>query len=245
MVRPATHLRSVATIAFVLLTALGFTVPMAGFAHSVPASPDGSLVYLPVAMVNAAPGISILKNQHSYVTTWGSLHVLGEVQNSLSFPVQGTKIKVKLLDKRDKIIAEASTYTYMDTLPDGHRTCFDVIFLEPPGTWSTYSIELESFTAASSPLPNIVITSAVGGAYTPGEYSLEGRLRNDTGRRVECIKPVGTLYTAKGRVTGCGFTYITSTNLDNGQSSSFNLIYYGHDYSDVVSYHLQADGNVK
>jgi len=68
-------------------------------------------------------------------------------------------------------------------------------------------------------------------------------VRNDHGTRVDFVSPVGTVYNAAGKVVGCDFTYVNSTDLDPGQSSSFEMTFLGRDYSDVTSYQLQVDGN--
>ena len=85
------------------------------------------------------------------------------------------------------------------------------------------------------------------GTYNPddGSYRILGFVRNDNDVRVRYVRPIATLYNASGTVVECSYTYVNSTHLDPGQSSSFELTFSGwyRDYADVASYRIQVDGN--
>ena len=113
-----------------------------------------------------------------------------------------------------------------------------------PTGWSYYTFEAPTYSTDGSLLPNLTVLND-SGSYnsTFGWYKIIGQVRNDHGTRVEYVSPVGTVYNASGVVVGCDFTYVNSTHLDPGQTSSFEMTFTGRDYVDVTSYRLQIDGD--
>lgn len=189
-------------------------------------------------------GVYVLPNHSFYQTSWGSLHIVGEVMNNTSSHLTFVKISANLFSSGGQLLDTDYTYTYLDDLPAGHKTCFDVLFLDPPSGWSYYEFETPAYWTSGEPLPNLTVLND-SGSYDPtdGDYKIVGQVRNDHGSRVEYVSPVGTLYNSSGIVVGCDYTYVNSTHLDPGQVSAFRIDYYGRDYGDVVLYRLQVDGN--
>jgi len=188
--------------------------------------------------------VYVLPNHSFYETSWGSLHIVGEVMNNTSSHLTLVKISANLFDSGGRLLDTDFTYTYLNNLPAGHKTCFDVLFLDPPSDWSYYEFETPTYWTNGRALPNLTVLND-SGSYDPtyGDYRIIGQVRNDHGSRVEYVSPVGTLYNYLGKVVGCDFTYVNSTHLDPGQVSVFRIDYYGRNFSDVVSYRLQVDGN--
>jgi hypothetical protein len=114
---------------------------------------------------------------------------------------------------------------------------------EPSG-WSYYEFEAPTYDTDGQPLPNLTVFND-SGSYDPtfNWYKIIGQVRNDEVVLVTYVSPVGTIYTSSGTVVGCDFTYVNSTDLNPGQTSSFEMTFYTRDYSDVTSYRLQVDGN--
>lgn len=189
-------------------------------------------------------GIYVLPNHSFYQTSWGFLHIVGEVMNNTSSHLTFVKVSANLFSAGGQLLDTDYTYTYLDDLPAGHKTCFDVLFLDPPSGWSYYEFETPTYWTSGEPLPNLTVLND-SGSYDPtdGDYKIVGQVRNDHGSRVEYVSPVGTLYNSSGTVVGCNYTYVNSTHLDPGQVSAFDIDYYGRDYGNVVSYRLQVDGN--
>lgn len=202
-------------------------------------------VYLPLVMRESPAGVYVLNNHFAYVDTIGYLHIVGEVKNTTTNHLRFVKVTANIFNSNGQLLDTEFTYTYLDNLPAGDKTCFHIILKEPIG-WSYYEFEPPTYLTDGQPLPNLTIFND-SGSYdsTFGWYRIIGQVRNDHGTRVEYVSPVGTLYNASGRVVGCDFTYVNSTHLDPGQTSSFKITFSGRDYSDVTSYRLQVDGNPK
>jgi len=189
------------------------------------------------------PGVYVLPNHFSYVDSIGYLHICGEVQNNTANHLRFVKIAANVLDSGGQLLDTKFTYTHLDSLPAGNRTCFNILLKEPAG-WSRYQFEPPTYWTDGEPLPNLTVTDH-SGSYkdTFGWYEIIGQVRSDHSARVEYVSPVGTVYGASGAVIGCSFTYVNSTHLDPGQTSSFKMTLTGRHYSDATSYRLQVDGN--
>lgn len=171
------------------------------------------------------------------------LHIVGEVENNTANHLRFVKITANVFDSGGHLLDTGFTYTHLDSLPAGMKTCFSVL-LPKPAAWSYYEFEAPTYWTDGEPLPNLSVTSH-SGSYnaTYGWYEIIGQVRNDHSTRVEYVSPVGTLYNSSGTAVGCYFAYVNSTHLDVGQASSFKLTFSGRNYSDVTSYRLQVDGD--
>lgn len=204
--------------------------------------PPPWLAYLPLVVRQPPPGVRVLNNHFAYVDTIDYLHIVGEVQNNTANHLRFVKITANIFNSNGQLLDTDFTYTYLDNLPAGDKTCFHILLEEPAG-WSYYEFEAPTYWTDGEPLPNLAIFND-SGSYnsTFGWYEIIGQVRNDHGTRVEYVSPVGTVYNASG-VVGCDFTYVNSTHLDPGRTSSFEMTFSGRDYANVTSYRLQVDGN--
>ncbi|MFQ6058643.1 MAG: FxLYD domain-containing protein [Anaerolineae bacterium] len=208
------------------------------------ASPTPTLTNTPSPTATRTPAdVYVLSNHSHYVDSINYLHVIGEVYNNTANHLRYVKITANFFNSSEQLVDTGFTYTYLDNLPAGVKTCFHILLAEPAG-WSYYEFEAPSYWTDGEPLPNLTVFND-SGSYDPtfGWYEIVGQVRNDHGSRVEYVSPVGTVYNASGTVVGCDFTYVNSTHLDPGQTSSFKMTFGGRDYADVVSYRLQVDGN--
>jgi hypothetical protein len=208
-------------------------------------SPPPRFVYLPFVTREPAHGVYVLNNYSAYVDTIGYLHIVGEVQNATASHLRFVKITANIFNSSGKLLDTDFTYTHLDNLPAGHKTCFHFSLEEPAGR-SYYEFEAPTYWTDGVPLPNFAVFND-SGSYnsTFGWYEIIGQVRNDHGTRVEYVSPVGTVYNAPGVVVGCDFVYVNSTHLDPGQTSSFEMTFSGRNYTDVASYRLQVDGDLQ
>ncbi len=188
-------------------------------------------------------GVQILPNHSYYVDSIDYLNVVGEIMNNTDDNLRYVKITANFFSASGQLLDTDFTYTWMDTLPARDKTCFDVSVPVPSG-WSYFQFEAPTYWTDGQPLPILTVIND-SGSYDPtfGWYEIIGQVRNDNGSRVEYVSPVGTIYNASGKVIGCDFTYVSSTDLNPGQISSFEMTFVGRDYTDVTSYRLQVDGN--
>ncbi len=202
--------------------------------------------YLPLVQVPPpAPAwpVHVLSNHFAYQTSWGSLHIVGEVQNNSSTPIDLVKVIVDFYDANHHLVANDYGYVQLDDLAPGDKACFDVLVLPVP-TYASYEFERPTYWTTTADALNLTLVdpSASYNA-SSGDYRIIGLVRNDGAVRVNYVDVVGTLYNASGIVVGCEGTWVNSNNLDPGQSSSFTLGFSGRDEADVATWRLQMDGS--
>ena len=188
-------------------------------------------------------GVQILPNTFHYVNIIDYLHVVGEVHNYTGSYLRFVRISANFWNAANELVATDYTYTWLDNLPPGEKTCFELSVEEPVG-WTHYDFEAPTYNTSGRALPNLAVVGASGSVDSTFDwYEIIGQIRNDHGSEVRFVSPVGTVYNAQGQATGCDFTYVNSTDLQPGQLSSFELTFSGRNYNDVASWRVQVDGN--
>jgi len=189
-------------------------------------------------------GVQILSNHSYYIDSIGYLHIIGEVQNNTSNYLRFIQITVNLFDINNILVDTDFTYIFLDSLPPYTKACFHNL-MSPPPMWSHYQFENPTYYIDGQPLPNLAVLNVSSSSDYFGGYKIIGQVRNDQGSRVEYVSPLITVYNNAGIVLGCDFTFVNSTHLDPNQISSFTDTFSNVNYSDVSSYHIQVDGNIK
>jgi hypothetical protein len=188
-------------------------------------------------------GVYILTNHSSYVDSINYLHIVGEVMNNTDDDLRFVKISADIFNSGGQILDTDFTYIWLNNLPSRDKTCFDLLLPAPVG-WSYYQFEPVNYWTDGNPLPNLTVTDQHGSYNsTFGWYEIIGQVRNDETAVVKYVMPIATAYNGSGTVVGCDFTYVNATDLNPGQISAFKLTFLGRDFSDVVSYRLQVNGN--
>ena len=237
-------MRVVRTLVLVLVAALvlvGQPLPAEALTEQ-----STSVAFLPLLLTNPE-ALSILPTHSSYVTDWGSIHVVGEVWNRSAQHLRSVQVSASIFDRSGRYLGSQSAFTYLDYLPSGYSTCFDVTFLTPPDDFDpqryNYSLHDASFSEGGKPLPALTLHSIQGGYDArSGMYRITGEVRNDSNGPVDCVRPVGTLYDASGRVIGCEVNTVEGHNLRQGEIKPFNLFFDDRNYWDGASYWLQVCG---
>lgn len=187
-------------------------------------------------------GVYVLPN-HSYYTKHDHLRIIGEVQNGTSYHLRFVSVAVSIFNSAGQLLDTDYTYTYLDNLAPGEKTCFK-IWLDEPSNWSYYRFESPDYWTDGDPRPHLTLFN-VTGSYDPtyDDYKILGQVRNDYGSEVRFVSPVGTLYNTAGTVIDCDYTYPNTYHLGPGQTSSFKMWFSSRGYADVTSYRLQVDGD--
>jgi hypothetical protein len=194
----------------------------------------------PTATPTLSGSVDILTT-YAHSASPGYVYVIGEVQNNTTVNVQYVKVIVDFYNGA-QLVANTYFYTTLGTLTPGTKTCFDE-FVSIPSNWTNYQFESVSYSVGGSAPPVLTVYNTSGTYISSSWYEIIGLVRNDDEVTVKYVKLLGTLYDASGKVIGCNHTYVNSTDLIPGQSSSFTLGFGGRDYSDVSTWRLQVDGS--
>jgi hypothetical protein len=199
-----THRQAVAVVTWIVCITSCILIAASGLNYEAKAANETflttTLVYLPYISRQEPPtpiptpiptptaipeGVHILSNHFSYVDSIGYLNIVGEVQNNTANHLRFVKIIVNIFNSRGQLIDSDFTYIYLDNLPAGEKTCFDISLEEPAG-WSYYQFESPTYRTDGKPFPNLTVLNH-SGSYKPtfGWYEIVGQVRNDHITRVE------------------------------------------------------------
>src|SRR5204862_7414457 len=134
------------------------------------------------------------------------LHIVGEVLNNTGGTVRFVKISVNVFNGA-QLVATDFTYTSMDKLPAGTKTCFDIL-VQKPAAWTSYQFEPVTYSATAGRLPNLALLNVSSSIDSIGAYHIIGQVRNDEAVKVTFVEPIGTLYNAAGTVLDCDLTFV-------------------------------------
>jgi len=177
---------------------------------------------------------------HSYYSWYGSLDIVGEVWNKTNDNLTFVRISANFFDSSGRLIDTDYTYASFDPIAPGEKTCFSIFVWDEPEDWAYYEFEAPSYRTTQRRIANLTISND-SGSLRNDTFEIVGMVRNDDSSRVESIDVTGTLYNASGTVIDCDYAYLNNPDLDPGQTSAFEITFYGNDYSNATSYRLQAE----
>jgi hypothetical protein len=113
----------------------------------------------------------------AYKDSIGSLHVVGELQNTSPDPREYVQIVSTLHDASDNIVDTGFTYTKVEVLRPGEKSPFDVIFSNEQQVQKTQRYEISSITGdvSQEKPPNLKLNvgdryyDSIGTAHVVGE----------------------------------------------------------------------------
>jgi len=194
---------------------------------------------LPIA---APPDIEVLSNYTDYVDVTNYFHIVGEVVNVTELPLTAIEIKVNFYNENDQLLATFDDTTLLSTIPAGDKACFDFAIQEPVG-WDYYEFGTINEWQQGQTLPMLTVNN-LSHSQNPDElwYEIKGNVTNQEGSLISNVRPVGTLYNDEREVVGCEWTYTDPENLAPGAVGSFQMPFLGRDFSDVVDFRIQVEG---
>lgn len=200
--------------------------------------------HLPLVLRNdAPPAVVVLPNSSWYQAGASTVRIIGEVQNNGVQTVTFVLVTVNLFDASGQVVETEQAYAYLDLLPPGQRTCFN-LQLPKPASWSRYEFETPTFVATSSTSPALTTYNVSSAINQVGWYEISGFVRNDDSVQVIGAEVIATLRSANGTALDCDTTFANTSTLNPGQSSAFrNTFTRRDDYSDVASFRVQTDGD--
>lgn len=172
------------------------------------------------------------------------MHIVGEVENGSQQTLSSIRITANLFNNSGGLIDTRSSYVRLDHTRPGQTNCFDILVLTPPADFAYYEFERPTFYTNNDAIPSLTIFND-SGTYSGQTYTVLGQVRNDGSARVNSVEVVSTLFDENDTVIGCAGTYVSSTDLDPGQTSSFRITNYGTHFANVARYHVVTDGDVQ
>jgi hypothetical protein len=166
-----------------------------------------------------------LISSSSYVDSIGSLHVVGELQNTSPDPREFVEIVATLRDPSGNILD--SGFTYSEVLRPGEKSPFDTIFSNEQQVQKTQRYEISSITSEISQEKSANLKLNFGDSYYDSiNYAhIVGEVTNNGPGVSKFTEVSGTFYDDQNKTVATGYTYTDPPDLQPGQSTSFDIIY--------------------
>lgn len=162
-------------------------------------------------------------SHHSYVDTLGWYHIVGEVQNNATVPMEFVEVIAKLYDESENVIGTKLTFTAPNVIFPGGRAPFDIIALRR-SQWQqikTYRLQVKGDVSQSLLKENLVLLNQTS-YIEDGFLYVEGEVQN-TGNTPTLVKLVITLYDADRNVINTNWGYADAGILLANHTSSFEV----------------------
>lgn len=215
-------------------------IPTATTASNLPTATSTSIP--PTATQKPPSSVVILNNYYSYTDTLGFLHILGEIQNNTSNNVMYVEVNANLYNTNGNLLATENGFGNKTALLTTEKTCFDVLFINPPAEWASFKFENPDYLLGGAATNDVTLFD-ISGKYLPtyGWYEIIGQAINNGSIGHQYVEIIATLYNNENKVIGCDSGFANSDELAPGQVSAFDILSVGRDYSDVNDYRLQVD----
>jgi hypothetical protein len=209
-----------------------------------------TLTILPVghSQVNEPQNIQVV-NKSWYLDSYGSLIVVGQVQNIGQDTIDQI-ILTGVATTNDQLQQPSYAIVWGSNLVPQQKAPFYMEFYVPQssygeGNWynnvADISLNVASANATSGyQYPDLKITSSQGSVGTTGDFSgayvVNGNIQNTGSQATTNVTVVGTFFNSTGSVVGVGYTnYLSPRTLNPSESTSFKVAALDLNQSEVPS----------
>jgi hypothetical protein len=162
------------------------------------------------------PDLEILSHSSYIYSGW--YHIVGEIRNNSSKPMEFVKIVATLYNDAEEVMGSDYTYTAIDVIPPGGKSPFQTGTDDWEGT-TNYKLQAQG-REGSLPRQDIIIKSHK--SKIDGKWlHIIGEVENTGTTDAEFVKIVVTLYDISNIVIGYDYTYTRLDIVPPGGTSPF------------------------
>ena len=186
----------------------------------------------------------LIQNDQQYISDDGSLHIVGEIENSSNMPLNQIKITANLLDKNGFQIRQVSGNLINNVVMPGMNGAFDII-ITGPDSRNTVDYNLEFDYKITEPKNQVIkIISSELKKDSQGNLAISGMLENQGEITANMINVIATLYDRDGDVVTVSSVKMQPDFLRSGDSNFFIIpIYEKYQLIHAVDYTLIAESD--
>lgn len=164
-------------------------------------------------------GVKVLQTVYSTKATDGTTLVLGEVQNTLSSPVNSVTIGVTFMDDNFHQIEYKTGTTLLQVIPAGGKSPFMLSSTNPNPSITQIQVKIAGFQ--SSPDKQQVLKISPNTLQVSDKLLLSGTITNSGAQKSTNTKLYLISYDAFQRVVAIGVS--SPINIESGKDSSFSI----------------------
>ena len=203
------------------------------------------LCLLPLLLISqAAYAEVVIQNDQKYIDNDGLLHIVGEIENNTSAPLNQIKISALLIDGDGNEIKKIVGETVSNVVMPETKGAFDILIKNVRGdSINDYELYLD-YTLAAPKNQVIEISSTVLTKDIHNNTVITGILENKGELTANMIRVVATLYDRDGNVVTVSETYTKPDFLRAGDNSNFIIPFHEKSQSiHAVEYSITAESD--
>ena len=203
------------------------------------------LCLLPLLLISqAAYAEVVIQNDQKYIDNDGLLHIVGEIENNTSAPLNQIKISALLIDGDGNEIKKIVGETVSNVVMPETKGAFDILIKNVRGdSINDYELNLD-YTLAAPKNQVIEISSTELTKDIHNNTVITGILENKGELTANMIRVVATLYDRDGNVVTVSETYTKPDFLRAGDNSSFIIPFHEKSQSiHAVEYSITAESD--
>lgn len=171
---------------------------------------------------NAWAQVSIVNDQ-KYVGDEGVFHVVGEIENTSSIPLNQITVSATFYSSDGKILGIKNTDSILETIMPSKKSPFDLIIND---RWmseiSHYSLGVK-YTPTDHKTESLEILSSRARMDMVDNFVISGTIVNHDEKTANTIVVIATLYDKDGKVVATAKTYTKPDYLKSGAEAPFLL----------------------
>ncbi len=190
------------------------------------------------------PGVYILDNHSGYQSLNSYFTVVGEVVNNSPDIIRYVQVSVDFYDKNDILQKTDFTFTKIDNMIPGTRSCFS-ISVPDAGNIDQYEFASVSYHKGGSAPPDLSLDRFSSSATTDNNQKITGAVYNNSGELVRYVSAVASIYAPDNTIIGCSRSFADNTHLPAQQSASFAINAFIPQNTSMAKYDVQLEGKTR
>jgi len=179
-----------------------------------------SIIALSLAFSSSSAQVTIINDQQ-YVSEDGTFHIVGEIENNSSVPLNQVVVTATFYDINNKILDTTRTDSILETIMPGKKGPFDLIFTNNMVSQIyRYSLNIE-YKPTDHKSESLEILSSNAKLDMLDNFIISGTVTNHDQKTANTIVVIATLYDREGRVVATSKTYTEPEYLKAGGITPF------------------------
>ena len=179
-----------------------------------------SIITLSLALSSVWAQVAIINDQQ-YISEDGTFHIVGEIENNSSVPLNQVVVTATFYDINKKILDTVSTESILETIMPGKKGPFDLFFANNiVSQIYQYSLNIK-YKPADHKTESLEILSSNAKRDMLGNFIISGTVTNHDQKTANTIVVIATLYDKDGKVVATSKTYTQPEYLKTGGITPF------------------------
>ncbi len=177
-------------------------------------------------IVNAVD-IVVHDNHSSYVSSVGTFHVVGEVENTGIQSVAFVSVTGTFYDSNNTIIVTESSFAILEIIPPDVKSPFEVVVTDQNQAEKVhnYTLAVTQHSITTKNLTKTLIILSNSSHISPsGFLNIVGEVKNNGSSESTSTRVAATCYDENGKVVAIESSFTNPPNLNPEQTTQFNLM---------------------